>query len=141
MQVPIGNDGDEAALTTAPYTGARNQTFGITTLRADPGMDSAREAPLYLVPVHAGGMALDLREGNPANGTPFQIWQRLDHNLNQLIKVSAITDTDRYRIQVKPGTLKCLGVTGTSMANGAPAESQDWSDAESQAWYVVPIAL
>jgi len=117
-----------------------NQTFGIETLRDDSGLGNKVAMGVYLVPVHANSTALDLREGNPANGTPFQIWQQMEHNPNQLFKITPIDNSDAFLIQIKPGTLKCLGVSEASMSDGAPTELQDCSNGDGQAWYFVPVA-
>ncbi|MDQ3282725.1 MAG: RICIN domain-containing protein, partial [Acidobacteriota bacterium] len=139
LQVPEGNNRPEAAIVTDRATGTINQRFTISSIGVPAGMEDKIDKQIYLVPVHASGMALDVPGGNTRNGTPFHIWQRMGNNANQLIKPVRLGDNGPFQLQTNAGAEKCLGISGASRADGAIAELEDCSDRHQQQWYFIPV--
>lgn len=139
MQIPEGNNSPEATVVTDRYTGTINQRFIISSVNVPAGMENRNDTRIYLVPVHAGSMALDLPAGNTRSGTAFNIWQRMGNNANQLFTPLRVSDRGPFELRTNVAPVKCVGISGGSRADGAIAELEECDGREQQHWYFLPV--
>ena len=92
---------------------------------------------IFIKPFHAGNMVLDLTAGNTANGTPFQLWQKMANNGNQLFILKK--EADAYSIEhALGGGSKVIENINFSPANGNRQVLWDRTGGLNQKWWIIP---
>jgi hypothetical protein len=82
-------------------------------------------------------MVLDLTAGNTANGTPFQLWQKMANNGNQLFILKK--EADAYSIEhAIGGGSKVIENINFSPANGNRQVLWDRTGGLNQKWWIIP---
>jgi hypothetical protein len=111
--------------------------FLLQAIPISSGLNNKINGAVYIQPKHATNMALDITAGNPANGTPLQLWAKMNNNANQQFIIRKM-DTHYIIESTIGGGNKAVENYGFSNTGGSRMVIWDKTGGLNQQWWIIP---
>lgn len=93
--------------------------------------------PYFMITSRASGKSVDLAYGSSAEGATVNQWSSIYGGVNQMWALIPTENGDHFKL-VNVNTLKCIGISGDSTANGAAIVSVTYNPANtSHQWDLI----